>query len=44
MENESGMEKIIQALIKTMHVLIPDFGETCAIDGKITEIYALPFK
>lgn len=44
MENESGMEKIIQALIKTMYELIPNFSDTCVVDGKITDIYALPFK
>jgi transposase len=44
MEYENEMKKIIQALIRTMYELIPDFGETCAIDGKIIKTYASSFK
>lgn len=40
MEYESETEEIFQALVKTMYERLPDFGETCAMDGKIIEAYA----
>ncbi len=43
MEYESERDKIFQALVKTMYELFPDYGETCALDGKIIESYASSF-
>lgn len=43
MEHEDLLKGIFEQLVNTMKELLPDFGETCAIDGKLINTYASPF-
>lgn len=43
MEYESEIDEIFQALVKTMCELLPDFGHTYALNGKIMKAYASSF-
>jgi len=44
MEHKDLLDEIFKQLVDTMKELLPDFGETCAIDGKLINTYASPFR